>query len=261
MAERRYTPKLSRARLRVVLPFVVLLLIWWWLTELEAVSHIFLPPPDAVFRSLFAGFADGSLLLDLLVSCGRVFAAFVISFLVAVPLGFLIGLFVVPRTYLEPLNDFIRYIPVPAIVPLVILWLGLGNTSQIAVIVFGTLPQLIVLVADAVSRLPRHFQEICRSVHLTEMQALWHATIPYSSPQIYDGSRVVIGWAWSYLLVAEIVGANHGLGQAIIVAQRFLQTPRVIGVILLVAIIGFTIDLVLRRLYPVLYPWVSEVRH
>jgi NitT/TauT family transport system permease protein len=249
------------SRWRLLIPFIALLAVWWWITFLQMVPPVFLPAPDAVIRSLLVGFVEGTLLYDTLVSCGRIFMAFSISLLIALPLGFLFGLSSNSRAYLEPLNDFIRYVPVPAIVPLIILWFGLGNSSQVAVIVFGTLPQLLVMVADAVSRLPNHFQEMCRSLHLTKIQTLRHAVVPYSSPQIYDGSRVAIGWAWSYLLVAEIVGANHGLGQSLIVAQRFLQTPRVVAVIILVALIGLAIDTILRKLYPTFYPWVSEIRH
>jgi NitT/TauT family transport system permease protein len=246
--------------LRIITPFMVILAIWWLAAQWEVVPRVFLPTPKAVFLSLLRGFSDGTLLNDIFVSCARVFGGFLISLALAAPLGILIGIFATPRTYIEPLNDFIRYIPVPAMVPLLILWFGLGNVSQIAVIVFGTLPQLLVLVADATSRLPDHFREICRSSHLSQLETVRHAIVPYASPQIYDGSRVAIGWAWSYLMVAEIVGATHGLGQAIVVAQRFLQTPRVVGVILLIALIGLTIDITLRRLYPVLYPWVSEIR-
>jgi NitT/TauT family transport system permease protein len=246
--------------LRPAISFLVVLAIWWLTSEYEAVPRVFLPTPKAVFLSLQSGIADGSMLRDALISSARVFGGFLISLLLAIPLGILIGLSVTLRAYIEPLNDFIRYVPVPAMVPLLILWFGIGNTSQVVVIVFGTLPQLIVLIADATSRLPNHFHEICRSFHLSWLQALRHAIVPYASPQIYDGSRVAVGWAWSYLLVAEIVGATYGLGQAIVVAQRFLQTPRVVAVILLIAFIGLTIDIILRRLYPILYPWVSEIR-
>jgi NitT/TauT family transport system permease protein len=249
-----------RSGLRNCAPFIGFLAVWWIAAELEIAPRVFLPTPESVFQSLLAGFSDGTLLRDMLISCGRIFGGFLISLLLAIPIGIVSGLFAAPRAYIEPLNDFVRYIPVPAMVPLIILWLGLGNTSQIAVIIFGTLPQLLVLVADATSRLPNHFREISRSLHLSRVEILRHAIIPYASPQIYDGSRVAIGWAWSYLLVAEIVGATYGLGQAILVAQRFLQTARVVGVILIIAVLGLVIDIILRRLYPVLYPWVGDIR-
>ena len=126
--------------LRTTAPFIAVLTIWWIAAELEAVPRIFLPTPKSVFLSLLGGFSDGTLVRDILISCARVFGGFLISLALATPLGILIGLFATPRAYIEPLNDFIRYIPVPAMVPLLILWFGLGNTSQVTVIVFGTLP-------------------------------------------------------------------------------------------------------------------------
>ena len=243
-----------------LVPFLVVFLLWSLVASSGAIPEVFLPSPYSVFDSLFSGFRDGSLLYDSAVSSARVFGGFFVSLAIALPVGLAAGLNDKARRFVEPLNDFVRYVPVPAIVPLIILWLGLGNTSQIAVIVFGTLPQLIVLIADAISRVPQYVGEVCRSLHLSPRDAMWHAILPCSGPQIYDGSRVAIGWAWSYLLVAEIVGATHGLGQAIVVAQRFLQTPRVVAAILLVALIGLAIDLLLRQLYSFFFPWVSEIR-
>ena len=250
----------TRILLPSALPFLILLAVWWVATAFGGIPEVFLPSPLSVLESLATGFADGSLLRDMAVSAARVFGGFLVSFLLAVPLGVAAGLSNTTRSYIEPLNDFIRYIPVPAMVPLIILWFGLGNISQVAVIVFGTLPQLIVLIADAISRMPQYVRELCQSLQLRRLETLWHAVLPYSGPQVYDGSRVAIGWAWSYLLVAEVVGATHGLGQAIVVAQRFLQTPRVVAAILLVALIGLTVDFVMRKLYPIFFPWVSEVR-
>lgn len=246
--------------LRTLVPFLVVLLLWSLVTATGAIPEVFLPSPYSVFESLILGFVDGSLLKDMAVSSARVFGGFAVSLFIAIPLGLVAGLHDKTRRFVEPLNDFIRYVPVPAIVPLIILWFGLGNISQVAVIVFGTLPQLIVLIADAISRVPQYVGEVCKSLHLRPTEALWHAILPCSGPQVYDGSRVAIGWAWSYLLVAEIVGATYGLGQAIVVAQRFLQTPRVVAAILLVALIGLAIDFVMRQLYPIIFPWVSEIR-
>ncbi len=252
--------KAGESGLASLLPFAIVLTVWFVAATWGSVPEVFLPSPQSVFQSLVAGLASGSLLLDLAVSTARIFAGFIISFLIALPLGVALALHGPTRRLLQPLNDFVRYVPVPAMVPLMILWLGLGNTSQIGVIVFGTLPQLIVLIADAASRLPTSTIELCQSLRLGRFETLVHAVLPYSSPQIYDGSRVAIGWAWSYLLVAEIVGATHGLGQSLITAQRFLEIPRVLAIILLIAVVGLVIDYVLRRLYPRLFPWMNEVR-
>lgn len=242
------------------IPFAVVVALWLAVVQVGQVPEVFLPSPASVLASMLSGLADGTLVVDTIVSCARVFGGFAVSLAIALPLGIAIGMHAPTRRSLEPLNDFIRYVPVPAMVPLIILWLGIGNASPIAVIVFGTLPQLIVLISDAISRMPQYVRELCRSLQLDGQQLLTHAVVPYASPQIYDGSRVAIGWSWSYLLVAEIVGATHGLGQAIITAQRFLQTPRVIAAILLVALVGLGIDFTMRQLYGRLFPWVSEIR-
>lgn len=221
---------------------------------------MFLPSPVAVVRALAHSIADGSLLVHASASCFRIFAGFLISFLVAVPLGAVMGSSTKHRQYVEPFNDFVRYIPVPAMVPLLILWLGVGNKCQIAVIVFGTLPQLLVMVVDSVTGIPRAYLDICTTLQLGTWKTLRNAYIPFASPQIYDAARVTIGWAWSYLVVAEIIGADRGLGQNIIVAQRFLRTDQVMAGILVVAVLGLGIDLILRATYPFLFPWAERSR-
>jgi len=149
---------------------------------------------------------------------------------------------------------------VPATVPLLILWLGVSDRCQIAVIVFGTLPQLLVMVVDSINRIPSTYLEICATHRLDRWKTLWYAYVPYASPQIYDAARVTVGWAWSYLVVAEIIGANRGVGQAIIVAQRFVRTDQVMAGILVVAILGLITDFLFRGAYPILFPWAERTR-
>lgn len=240
--------------------FAAVIVAWIACYAAGSIPRVFLPSPFDVLGTLASSLRDGSLATDLKISAFRVFAGFAISFAVAVPLGIAIGTAARFREYVQPFNEFLRYIPVPAMLPLLILWLGIGNRTQIAVIVFGTLPQLLVLVADAVTGMPKTYKELCASIHLRRWQTLSHAVVPYASPQIYDAARITLGWAWSYLLVAEIIGANQGLGQRIILGQRFLHTEQVMAGILVVAMLGMTIDAILRSMYPALFPWAERSR-
>ena len=240
---------------RSTVPFAVIGMAWYFASRLQLISPIFLPSPADVIVAFVRTWSDGTLWSDIGVSAYRVLSGFGISLVIAMPLGLLMGVSDKCRQYVEPFNDLVRYVPVPAMVPLLILWLGLGNGTQIAVIVFGTLPQLLVLISDAATQMPKVYRELCAMLQLNSRQMVWHALLPYAAPQMFDAGRVSIGWAWSYLLVAEIVGANRGLGQHIIVAQRFLQTDQVIVGILVVALLGLSTDILLRSLYPALFPW------
>jgi NitT/TauT family transport system permease protein len=236
-------------------------LAWELVSHLELVPTVFLPLPEDVLRALVKSATDGTLLVNVSASCFRIFTGFVIAFVLAVPLGAAMGSSFKVRQYFESLNDFVRYIPVPAMVPLLILWLGVSDECQIAVIVFGTLPQILIMVVDSVTRTPSEYLAICDTLHLTALQRLSYVYVPYASPQIYDAARVSIGWAWSYLVVAEIIGADKGVGQSIIVAQRFLRTDQVLAGILVVAMLGLATDFSLRAFYPMLFPWTERVRH
>jgi NitT/TauT family transport system permease protein len=222
--------------------FLLLLALWWLATATGWVGPLFLPAPGAVWRRLLELAGNGQLWEDCRVSIYRIVAGFLIASVLAVPIGVLIGCFRFWEAAIEPLVDFIRYMPVVAFVPLTILWTGTGDTQKFLIIWIGTFFQQVLLIMDNVKRVPWDFIDIGRTLELPERQILTRIVVPSALPGIWDSLRISLGWAWTWLVLAELVAATSGLGYRITVAQRFFQTDTIIGYILVLGCLGLVTD-------------------
>ena len=229
-----------------VVAFILFVGLWYLLAHFEVVPQRFLPLPSAVVVALYDMLVHGDFLSDIGISVARVWAAFLLSVIMAVPLGIWMSSYRIVGTLSEPIIDFIRYLPVPALVPLLIIWLGIEEASKVAVLWMGTFFQLVLLIADDAKRVPREFVEIGYTLGAKNRQILkdivWRAMLPST----IDNFRITLGWCWTYLIIAEIVAANSGIGHAIWSMRRFVKTPEVMAGILTVGIIGLVTDQLIR---------------
>jgi NitT/TauT family transport system permease protein len=226
----------------------------WWLAS-GGEESVFLPSPVKVWARLVSWWVEDGLLGDIGVSVFRVVAGFALSALIALPLGLLIGSFRAVQGLLEPLTDFIRYMPAVAFIPLVMLWVGIEESSKVAIIFIGTFFQMVLMVAEDVRRVPLAQIEAAQTMGATRGELLEKVILPSAKPALLDTLRVTMGWAWTYLVVAELVAANSGLGYAILKAQRFLQTDKIFAGILLIGLIGLVTDQLFRLLHRKAFPW------
>ncbi|MQT13306.1 ABC transporter permease [Segnochrobactrum spirostomi] len=233
--------------------FVALGLIWWAATASGAVRPIFLPDPVGVWLKLVELAGNGTLLADTGVSIYRILVGFLLASAMAIPIGVLIGSYRVWEAAIEPLVDFIRYMPVVAFVPLTILWAGTGDGQKFLIIWIGTFFQQVLLVMDNVKRVPEDFVGLGRTLGLPERKILTRIVLPSALPGIWDTLRISLGWAWTWLVLAELVAATSGLGYRITVAQRYFQTNTIIGYILLLGVFGLVTDQVMKALERVLF--------
>jgi len=160
------------------------------------------------------------------------------------------------QALLEPLTDFIRYMPAVAFIPLVMLWVGIDEGAKVAIIFIGTFFQMVLMVAEDVRRVPMAQIEAAQTMGATRREVVEKVILPSAKPALLDTLRVTMGWAWTYLVVAELVAANSGLGFAILKAQRFLQTDKIFAGILLIGLIGLAIDQLFRLLHRKAFPWM-----
>lgn len=240
----------NREKLRnvtiAVLGFLCIALIWMLVCQAGWVKPLFLPGPDRVLERLLQLAQGGELLSDLLVSTGRILVSFGFSVVLALPLGVLIGRYRTLEALVEPLINFIRYMPVVAFVPLTILWTGTGEMQKYLIIWIGTFFQMVLMVQDCVKRVPGDFIDVGRTLEMPGAAVLWRIVLPCASPGIWDAMRISIGWAWSWLVVAELVAATSGLGYRITVAQRYFQTDTIIAYVLLLGVLGLVTDQVMK---------------
>ena len=229
---------------------------WTVLATFGAVNRVFLPSPGDVIHRVAVWFTDDDLLSDIGISFFRVVVGWALSALIAIPLGLMIGTFRVVQALLEPLTDFIRYMPAVAFIPLVMLWIGIDEGAKIGIIFIGTFFQMVLMVAEDVRRVPMAQIEAAQTMGATRVEIIERVIIPSAKPALVDTLRITMGWAWTYLVVAELVAANSGLGYAIIKAQRFLQTDKIFCGIILIGLIGLAMDQSFRLLHRRAFPWL-----
>ncbi|MEM9449120.1 MAG: ABC transporter permease [Cyanobacteria bacterium P01_E01_bin.6] len=225
------------------------LIIWQLLAQLEVLPRQFLPLPWSVVSALYTMLRDHSFLTDIGVSMARVWAAFLLSVVVAVPLGVWMSTYRVVAAATEPIIDFIRYLPVPALVPLLIIWLGVGESSKIAVLWMGTFFQLVLMVSDDARRVPKEYVEIGLTLGAKPYEIVRDIIFHSMLPNLVDNLRITLGWCWTYLIIAEIVASNSGIGHVIWSMRRFVKTPEVMAGILTVGLIGLVTDQLFRLIH------------
>ena len=238
------------------LPFVLVLFVWQVLVAARCVPDVFLPSIPSVVTALIAVFGQDQYLTDVWISVYRVMAAFVLSALLAIPIGLLAGRYRYASEIVEPGVGFVRYLPVPAFVPLCILWFGLGDTAKIVVIFMGTFFQLILLVADVSRCVPKEYFEAALTLGAGARHLLSRILWPAALPGVVNACRTAVGWAWTYLVVAEIAGATSGIGFRIMQAQRYVETPKVFAGIVIIGLLGMTTDLVFQAFQKWRFRWL-----
>jgi NitT/TauT family transport system permease protein len=235
--------------------FIVPLIAWNFLAISGWVDPVFLPSPLDVLRRSCDWFLDEDLLGDIGISTMRVFGGFIASAVLALPIAVLIGTYAPIRALLEPLTDFSRYLPAVAFIPLIMLWVGIDEDAKIAVIFLGTFFQMVLMLAEDIARVPHAQIEAAQTMGATGEELIKHVLLPSARPAMLDTLRITMGWAWTYLVVAELVAANSGLGFAILKAQRFLQTDKIFTGILLIGLVGLMTDQGFRWLSRRCFPW------
>ncbi|MFG1396068.1 ABC transporter permease [Roseixanthobacter pseudopolyaromaticivorans] len=228
---------------------VLVLLVWEGVARLGLTSPLFFPAPSAILAAMMRMFADQHLAWNAWVSILRVWSAFLLAAVMAIPIGIMMSAYRAIGAALEPIIDFIRYLPVPALVPLSIIWFGVGEETKIFLLWLGTFFQLVLLVSDDMRRVPQEYIEIAYTVGAKPGQVLKDVAFRAMLPGLVDNLRITLGWCWTYLIIAEIVAADSGLGFVIWAARRYMKTPEVMAGVFLIGIIGLVTDQLLRAVH------------
>ncbi len=238
-----------------VISFVLIIIIWCVLTYGGFVSDIFVPSPTDVANAVIKMAKDGSLWEHCFMSAKRVMVGWFWSAVIALPLGMLMAGSKRFSALIQPLIEFARYLPVVALVPLTILYLGIDETQKYVIIWLGTFFQLILMVCDTVSSVDKNMINAAKTLGASRFQVYREVIFPASLPGLLDDFRLTIGWAWTYLVVAEMVAASSGLGYIILKSQRFLATDVIFAGLIMIGLIGLVTDLLMRILTKLIVPW------
>jgi NitT/TauT family transport system permease protein len=198
---------------------------------------------------------SGELAQNAEASVYRVVVGWAIAALLGIPIGILMGSLKFFEALFEPEVNFVRYLPVSALIPLLILYIGLGEEEKIAVIFIGTFFQLVLLVADVTSHVAKDLLDSAYTLGASRFRVLTLVLVPATLPGVMDNLRITLGWAWTYLIVAELISAEHGLGIMILESQRGLRTDRIFVGLVTIGLLGFISDYVFKWLHRRLLPW------
>jgi NitT/TauT family transport system permease protein len=241
------------ARILLGIAFFVLFVAGWSLATFGGyVSPTFLADPVTMLKDGWLLLAEHNFSFDIGVTIWRVLGGFVLAALVAVPIGILMGAY---KPVLEPFVSFARYLPASAFIPLLILWAGIGELQKLLVIFIGSVFQIVLMVAVTVSSVRRDLVEAALTLGARDQGILGRVLIPASAPEIAEILRLVLGWAWTYVIVAELIGSSSGIGHMIIDSQALLATGQIIFGIIVIGFIGLISDYLFKAVNRRLFPW------
>jgi taurine transport system permease protein len=236
--------------------------VWALASSYALVSPVFLPSPRQVVIALYnlivTGFVDATLAEHVGASLYRIFGALIASILIGIPAGIAIGTSRVGRGILDPIVEFLRPLPPLAYLPLIIIWVGIGEASKITVIALSMLPSIILSASAGVRSVSKDHVNAARSLGATRRQVLAEVVLPSAVPSILTGVRIALGAGWTTLVAAELVAATSGIGFMIQSAAQFLVTDIVIAGIVVIALIAILLEFLARLIERRLVPWAAH---
>ncbi len=246
-----------------VITTVCIFLLWFATTNLGWIKPIFLPSPQAVFEQ-FVAYATGSandkpLFEHLFASFARVFLAFWLACATAIPMGVAMGVSRVARGIIDPPIEFYRPLPPLAYLPLIIIWFGIDELPKVLLIFLSCFAPLALQTRAGVRSASQEQIHAAYSMGATQWQVIRYVMLPAALPEILVGMRIAIGFGWTTLVAAEMVAANVGLGQMVLNASNFLRTDIVIMGIIVIGVIAYVFDLMMRWVEKKVVPWKGKV--
>jgi NitT/TauT family transport system permease protein len=235
--------------------FVLFFAIWALATFGGYVSPTFLADPATMLREGWNLLAEHGFIEDIGVTIWRVLGGFLLAAAAGVPLGMAMGAYKPVEAFFEPFISFSRYLPASAFIPLLILWAGTGEAQKLLVIFVGSFFQIVLIVAVTVGNTRRDLVEAAYTLGASDRAIVTRVLLPASGPDIAETLRLVLGWAWTYVIVAELIGASSGIGHMIMDSQALLNTGQIIFGILVIGVIGLVSDFLFKALNRRLFSW------
>lgn len=237
-------------------------LAWFLAGEFRWVDPLFLPPPGEVLLTtrdlMVEGYRNVSLWEHTAVSLGRALFAFFMAALTGIPIGLAMGMSRTFNAILDPFVQFLRPLPKLALIPLVIVWFGIGEFSKFLLIYLATFLTVVVSAAAAVMSVPQGRLRAALSLGVNRRQLFRHVVLPSALPELFTGVRVGIGIGWTTLIAAEMIAASSGLGWMVINASSYLRTDVVMLGILLLGTTGYLLDLALVTTQRLTIHWMGK---
>ena len=240
-----------------ILFFVLFFAVWGVATLGGFVPKTFLADPIAMVKSGWVLLTEQGFIKDIGMTMWRVLGGFAIAVALALPLGVAMGAYKPIEALFEPFVSFARYLPASAFIPLLILWAGIGEAQKLSLIFIGSFFQLVLMIAMQVGGTRRDLVEAAYTLGAGDWGIVRRVLIPFAAPQIAETLRLVLGWAWTYVIVAELIGASNGIGHMITDSQALLATDQIIFGIITIGVIGLVSDLLFKHANRSMFRWAA----
>ena len=253
---------ITKERLISLSSVIFVLLLWTLITAFKLIDPLFLPSPMSVWDAFWEiwreGYKGNSLIFHLGESMYRLGLALLLAVITAIPLGILSGFFQPIRAALDPLIEFYRPLPPLTYYTLLVIWLGIENSSKIALLYLGAFAPLYIAAVSGVKRIPRERIDAALSLGASNWQALLHVIFPSCLPELFTGLRTALGFAYTTLVAAEMVAAVSGIGWMVLDASKFLRSDVIFVGIIIMGIVGIIIDAGVRWIQKTQIPWLGH---
>jgi ABC-type nitrate/sulfonate/bicarbonate transport system permease component len=246
-----------------ILSVIILFVIWSGVTEWSnLISPKFLPSPNGLLKEFLdiskSGYADTSLTDDILASFLRMVTGFLLSAVVAIPVGIAMGMSVAVRGFLAPIFNALRPVPAIGLIPLMVLWFGIGQASKVAVIFLASFLFVVLNTAEGVRAVPEGLIRAGLTLGANRLQLFWRVILPASLPAIFTGLKTGLAVSWAVVVAAELLGAQEGLGFMIEDAATFYRINVVYIGLILIGLIGLLMTIAVNALERRIVHWVGK---
>ena len=231
------------------LAWVLFIAFWHYMATVGAKNTALLPSPWEVMTALRELFMERNFATDVGQSLKRIFLSFGLALLIALPIGLCMGTFPAVESFANALVSPFRYLPAPSFVPLLLMWLGTGDSQKIALLILGVVFFLITLFMDNTRQVSRELVECARTFGARGGKLMLKVIFPAALPHYVTTARQMLAVSWTYLVIAEIVAATNGIGAMMMRARRVIQVDDIMAGILVIGLLGMTCDLLLRTLH------------
>ncbi|RYF34474.1 MAG: ABC transporter permease [Comamonadaceae bacterium] len=242
----------------VIAPWLVLLLVWYGVRASGLVNPALVPAPHEV-AAKFVELLRDRLLLDIWISTQRVFIGVALGTLLAVPVGFCLGWYKGLRSFIDPVINFFRALPPIALIPLVIVYFGIGEVAKTVILFYASFFAAVIVMYEGIAQIGPIFIRVARTLGANDLEIFGKVIVPLAVPHILTAIRVALGVAWATLVASELIAAQQGLGALIQNASSFFQLDIIYVGIICIGFIAMTMDLVLRAVSRRLVAWQDRI--
>lgn len=242
-----------------ILPFIFLVGFWLLLRASGLINPTLLPSPAHVVEVFWNNLTQGELLINIWMSVQRVLFGLLLGMLLAVPVGFLIGWYKPVRRFVDPLINFFRALPPIALIPLVIVYLGIGEVAKVAILFYASFFAAVIVMYEGMSQISPVFIRVAKTLGATDFEIFLKVMVPMTVPHMLTALRVALGVAWATLVAAELVAAQQGLGAMIQNASSFFDLGTIYLGIICIGVLALLMDLALRGISRRLVSWQDKV--